>query len=530
MADSSGDFKWFGEGFEGFPKILPDDCIQYTLYIVDSNLSHLEIRAQLRKVQTATVSLCKDLLKDFIWQRDDFRLELKQKDGLSYLEGRTNFGDSIEDEWLIVYLLRELSKQFPQIWVRVVDSDGEFLLVEAADTLPRWVNPEIMDNRDSLHQSMMTIPRKLAYILHEKAAYISSAVEAFYLRDPIGLRPLQSTGAAKLLFRPEDFVTISTRFTKVGFAQLRGQDFDTPRAWATSIGKEPSILSQIGYQMGMKVTCGFEMLMSDPQNVDKKPVREINLLLEDISAGEAKLPSDQAISEWESRVDDESWLDVDFEEFERELSGKGDQNASGSSAGFADKTAQENLRRMVSRFAKFRDEDDDGIQDGEYVDDMDNDNDSDSLASHESAKSEDDDKEKVDEFDEDRFASMMREMMGLPATGTTDSPPPSMVNEDLVSMSGAESVRGDEAKEFHKVMNDMEAELRDAGALSLEPPQHNKTGHQKTIPSVAQRNGDASFSELSRVSQDQSSSDGESGELDIDFERAKELLSQFKVR
>ena len=71
-------------------------------------------------------------------------------EGLSFLQGRTNFGDSVEDEWLIVYLLRELSKQFPQIWLRIVDSDGEFLLVEAADALPTWLNPEVAENRVSI--------------------------------------------------------------------------------------------------------------------------------------------------------------------------------------------------------------------------------------------------------------------------------------------------------------------------------------------------------------------------------------------
>jgi hypothetical protein len=29
----------------------------------------------------------------------------------------------------------------------VVDSDGEFLLVEAAATLPAWIEPEVADNR-----------------------------------------------------------------------------------------------------------------------------------------------------------------------------------------------------------------------------------------------------------------------------------------------------------------------------------------------------------------------------------------------
>ena len=67
--------------------------------------------------------------------------------GMSSLRGRTNYGDSVQDEWLIVYILRELSKQFQDVWVKVVDTDGEFLLIEAANSIPRWLNPEIADNR-----------------------------------------------------------------------------------------------------------------------------------------------------------------------------------------------------------------------------------------------------------------------------------------------------------------------------------------------------------------------------------------------
>ena len=58
----------------------------------------------------------------------------------------------MEDEWLIVYLLRELSRKFADLWIKTVDTDGEFLLVEAANVLPSWLNPENADNRvcDSL--------------------------------------------------------------------------------------------------------------------------------------------------------------------------------------------------------------------------------------------------------------------------------------------------------------------------------------------------------------------------------------------
>ncbi len=46
-----------------------------------------------------------------------------------------------------MYLLRELSRKFPDLWIKTVDADGEFLLIEAANVLPSWLNPENADNR-----------------------------------------------------------------------------------------------------------------------------------------------------------------------------------------------------------------------------------------------------------------------------------------------------------------------------------------------------------------------------------------------
>jgi hypothetical protein len=77
------DLKWFGEGFDGFPKHLPEDCIEYTLFILSqSPKSAKETRAQLEEVRKAAIVLTTKLLKDYIWQRDSFNLEIVAEDGL----------------------------------------------------------------------------------------------------------------------------------------------------------------------------------------------------------------------------------------------------------------------------------------------------------------------------------------------------------------------------------------------------------------------------------------------------------------
>ena len=67
-----------------------------------------------------------------------------------HIFGTTCFRDNIEDEWLIVHLLFAVSKQCgDDLVISVTDSDGQFLLIEAAHHLPKWLKPETSTNRVS---------------------------------------------------------------------------------------------------------------------------------------------------------------------------------------------------------------------------------------------------------------------------------------------------------------------------------------------------------------------------------------------
>ena len=439
MSKVHEDFKWFGEGFEGFPRRLPEDTVEYVVYLVDSNA---QVKSRLNDVLKAVNELKKKYLKDYIWQRDNFSLQLKREDGVWCLRGQTNFGDSVADEWLIIWLLLDLSKQFPDIWIQAHDNDGEFLLIEAADKLPKWLNPDVAENRIwlhsgklfiippankplaskaltlpealyilstspqtllhdesidaeafhrirnhpseisfNLHNALVTVSRKLAYVLHRLPSSISPAVEAFYLRDPISLKPLQRPDHSKLRFPPEDFVTVSARFSKVSYAQLKSQQFPVPPVWLPAISRlmgerELSAKEVARLETGMKLACGFDMLVQDPARRNDRAVREIEVLLDDVEDGEEELPTNEEIRGWgRMDEDDEAWLDIDFADFEREIGGKHtagerDENAKA----WADRSAQENLRRVVERFDRFMNDEDAGLE-GADLDDDDGDDD-----------------------------------------------------------------------------------------------------------------------------------------------------------
>jgi len=59
-----------------------------------------------------------------------------------------------------VYLIFRLTKVFDGLIARVVDSDGEFLLIEAADDLPLWANPETCQDRVFIHDGDIHVIRE----------------------------------------------------------------------------------------------------------------------------------------------------------------------------------------------------------------------------------------------------------------------------------------------------------------------------------------------------------------------------------
>ncbi|XP_013172153.1 PREDICTED: protein ecdysoneless homolog [Papilio xuthus] len=107
------------------------------------------------------------LSKEYIWHRDDFKicrpLLITESCIPSHLLSTTCFGDNIEDEWFIAYLVFKLTEIHNGLIVQIEDNDGDFLLIEAADYLPTWANPETTRNRVFIYNNHVhLIPPTLA--------------------------------------------------------------------------------------------------------------------------------------------------------------------------------------------------------------------------------------------------------------------------------------------------------------------------------------------------------------------------------
>lgn len=288
-------------------------------------------------------------------------------------------------------------------------------------------------------------------------------MEAFYIRDPIALRPLRTKDASDLTFKPDDLVTVSVRFTRVGYAQLKSQEFPVPTSWASSLPPMENLKAYGRAEAGMKLACGFEMLLHDPHHQDKASVREMKLLLEDIETGDEKLPTDEEIEKtWDKREDDEKWMDINFEDLDRELKGKGKGNEK-AGGDFGDASAQENLQRIVARFEEFLNDNSAGFEGADFIDDFESDSDVDEDDEDEELSSDGEDKDAS--FDEEEFARMMKEMMGMPS-GSGQGPDLSTpLRNRIQELDDIEEE--DDTEQIKELSRQMEAELKGTGVLDL---------------------------------------------------------------
>ena len=155
---------------------VSEDTVAYELHV---SPAVSQDKAAVAALATLVQNWADAQLPGHIWHRDAFELKIVPSDPRQsqvkaasatrwMIEGRMRIGDCVDDEWLVVWLLREATRQWdivvscvsgfdlacstPDLIVRlrIFDTDGEFLLIEAADSLPSWVTPSNAVNRVSL--------------------------------------------------------------------------------------------------------------------------------------------------------------------------------------------------------------------------------------------------------------------------------------------------------------------------------------------------------------------------------------------
>ncbi|CAH0547417.1 unnamed protein product [Brassicogethes aeneus] len=317
--------------------VREDDFVEYYLFPVINSEDIKEQETILSCVLSKANKIIDNYSKNYLWHKDEFKLVprtsisnlLTHIDGKNeklppHLYGVSHFGDNIEDEWFMVFILQQLTKEINGLAVKVYDSDGEFILIEAADFLPDWADPETCENRvylyesnvhiipmdseeekeltvssalsklfknptetkasqdiqntfnnklkgypektkDNIHRSTIYVPIGVAAILKLKPTLIAPAIQAFCNRDSVDLRACR----AMKYFPPENRVNTSVNFTKCMYAMLTHSKFvpDRRTGWNLPHSSSPQFKA---HNLGLRVASGFEILISQA-----KPSAEI---------------------------------------------------------------------------------------------------------------------------------------------------------------------------------------------------------------------------------------------------------------
>ncbi|XP_040831870.1 protein ecdysoneless homolog [Ochotona curzoniae] len=303
-----------------------EDTVEYCLFLIpDEPRDPEKHREILQKYIERIMTRFAPMLVTYIWQNQPFNLRYKPGKGNvpAHMFGVTKFGDNIEDEWFIVYLIKQITKEFPELVARIEDNDGEFLLIEAADFLPKWLDPDNSANRVFFCQGELciipaprkpraepwvsatppTIPQALDIIsTHLEKVVASEAIQAAINRRirgypgkleaslhrahcflPAGIaavlrqRPRLVAAAVQAFylrdpidlracrvfktFLPETRVMTSVTFTKCLYAQLVQQRFLPDRRSGYTL-PPPSHPQYRAHELGMKLAHGFEILCS----------------------------------------------------------------------------------------------------------------------------------------------------------------------------------------------------------------------------------------------------------------------------
>ncbi|ORX85322.1 SGT1-domain-containing protein [Anaeromyces robustus] len=315
---------------------IEDNYVDYCLYIPNlkdnvENPNKDNLEAALIDISIKIFSFINQYTQNYIWQKEQFQLKICYSTELEYpyLSGKTIIGDCMDDEWFITFLLFEISKEFKNCIISVKDNDDEFLLIEAANFLPKWLEPENCENRvfiyqgnvhiipypttpyelmlfpagkiylsraldiiigpgkteaskeinnainlkikeypqkieSDFHYTKCYIPLKIAHLLYHEPQLISSAINAFYYRGPEGMKACSKMRN----FSIDNQVMTKVKFTKTLYAQLVSQQFFPPKIYHLPNPNSPNFKS---YELGMKLSCAFEMLLADPvyKNLDQ---------------------------------------------------------------------------------------------------------------------------------------------------------------------------------------------------------------------------------------------------------------------
>ena len=328
------------------PKVKEDDVLECFLYpkICYTKPSIAITEEILLQEITKFNEVIAPYIEGYIWHNDNLIFHPRTKEALlleklienstttgecnilPHIYIRLRFDEDISDEWFVVFLIFKLTQTFNGLIAKVIDSDGEFLLIEAANVLPPWANPETCENhvfvyngelhiirekhktwldllnnlgekpyfyrasekvQDVLkrriniypseiekrhHKARVFLPEKAVSILRQEPRLIALIIRTICHSDPLERKVCR----AMKYFPPEQRIMVNVKMTKCLYAMANHCRYTgDPR---TGWNIPPITYSKYNaHVLGIKIACGLEMLIARAnEELRRREKRSVN--------------------------------------------------------------------------------------------------------------------------------------------------------------------------------------------------------------------------------------------------------------
>lgn len=120
------------------PPAISEDSLHYSIYCAPGSAEKASATTLAAVIQTHVQSL----LPGHIWHRDPFELKIvtdPDDEGSWMLEGKMRVGDCVDDEWCVVWLLKEISAKWDVAIRFVMPLASHWLQTDHFNLLPQCI-------------------------------------------------------------------------------------------------------------------------------------------------------------------------------------------------------------------------------------------------------------------------------------------------------------------------------------------------------------------------------------------------------
>ncbi|GME83427.1 unnamed protein product [Ambrosiozyma monospora] len=127
------------------------ETLVFSLFYIHKFQTPAEIKSKLTSLLKYLQVEFQPYIDHYPWYQAPIQFQIVEDRGFHYIYGELVYGDYLNDLWLVTKILHGFTSRDSNIYVRLFDQDGEFLLIEGSDHLGEWMDPVSGTNRIWIH-------------------------------------------------------------------------------------------------------------------------------------------------------------------------------------------------------------------------------------------------------------------------------------------------------------------------------------------------------------------------------------------